>query len=92
MSETKEIRLKRLRMRAWHRGTKEMDVITGTFADTAMTGLSADDLDAFETLMGEADPDILAWITGARTAPDEHAPMVDRLRDVMLKTNQSASS
>lgn len=92
MSETRETRLKRLRMRAWHRGTKEMDTITGTFADTAMAGLSDDELDRFEALMGEPDPDILAWITGARPTPAEHGDMVDRLRDTMLKANQSTSS
>lgn len=92
MSESRETRLKRLRMRAWHRGTKEMDTITGTFADRAMAGLSAGDLDRFEALMEEADPDILAWITGARPAPPEHDAMVGRLRQTMIKANQSDPS
>lgn len=29
-------RLKRLRMRSWHRGIKEMDLILGGFADDEM--------------------------------------------------------
>jgi hypothetical protein len=36
MTETREIRIKRLRMRAWHRGIKEMDLILGGWADSGI--------------------------------------------------------
>ena len=39
--ETRETRLKRIRMRAWHRGIKEMDLILGGWADRNLDG--ADD-------------------------------------------------
>jgi antitoxin CptB len=38
MAETREIRIKRLRMRAWHRGIKEMDLILGGWADSHLAG------------------------------------------------------
>lgn len=40
MTETPEIRLRRLKMRSWRRGMKEMDLILGHFADEVLTGLS----------------------------------------------------
>ena len=44
MTETPEVRLKRLRIRAWRRGTKEMDLILGGYADAHL-----DRMDASET-------------------------------------------
>lgn len=76
-----EIRLKRLRMRCWHRGTKEMDLILGQFADGPMAQLDADDLDALETLMDENDNDLYLWVSGAQSYPDQHTAIITRLRD-----------
>ena len=36
MAETRETRIKRLRMRSWRRGIKEMDLILGGFADAGV--------------------------------------------------------
>ena len=46
MTETRETRIKRLRMRSWRRGIKEMDLILGGFADAELAGLDAATLDA----------------------------------------------
>ena len=43
MDETAEARLKRMAMRSWRRGTKEMDLVLGPFADTHLAGLSEED-------------------------------------------------
>ncbi|NMA96942.1 MAG: succinate dehydrogenase assembly factor 2, partial [Phyllobacteriaceae bacterium] len=50
------IRRKRLRYRAWHRGTKEMDLILGPFADAHVESYGAAELDRLEALMDEEDP------------------------------------
>ena len=73
-------RLKRLRMRCWRRGTKEMDMILGPYADAAAEGEVTPDLDALEALMAENDQDLYLWISGARPHPPEHAPVVAALR------------
>jgi antitoxin CptB len=39
MDEPVETRRRRLRMRSWHRGTREMDLILGGFADARLVGL-----------------------------------------------------
>ncbi len=77
--ETREIRLKRLKIRAWRRGIKEMDLLLGGFADREMAALDEDGLDAFEALMEEADQDLLRWVTGLEPAPEVHRAMLLRV-------------
>ena len=43
-----ETRLKRLRMRSWRRGTKEMDLILGPFSDSELERLTPAELDLYE--------------------------------------------
>jgi len=81
VTETRETRLKRLKMRSWRRGTKEMDLILGRFADTALAGLDAAALDDYECLLEENDWDLYYWVTGAREVPDRHRGLIDRLRN-----------
>jgi len=68
---TDETRLKRLKYRAWHRGFREADLILGPFTDQYARDLSADELDAFERLLDEADQDIYEWIIEKTPTPAE---------------------
>ncbi|NBB97072.1 MAG: succinate dehydrogenase assembly factor 2 [Alphaproteobacteria bacterium] len=67
-------------MRSWRRGMKEMDLILGPFADTALAALSDADLDAYESLLSENDQDLYLWVTAVRDAPPEHVPILDTIR------------
>ena len=69
MSETLEIRRKRLKFRSWHRGTKEMDLLVGSFADRHLATMTAAELDLFEPLLDLPEPVLYAWVIG-RAAPD----------------------
>ena len=62
-------RRRKLRYRAWHRGTREMDLVLGRFADAQLTAMSAAELDAFEALMEAPDPDLFGWIVGQAPVP-----------------------
>ncbi len=75
------MRLKRLRMRSWRRGTKEMDLILGPFADSELAGLQGADLDLFDALLSENDQDLYAWITGAQAVPVRYAALLARVGD-----------
>ena len=66
-----EVRLRRIRFRAWHRGFREADLIMGPFADTRAHLLSDDQLDRLELLMEEADQDLYDWIIGRKPVPPE---------------------
>ena len=80
-SEGLDARRRRLLYHAWHRGTREMDLIMGRFADAMIGTLSDSELDAFERLSDLPDPDLYAWITGKRpVAPEHDTDVFRRLR------------
>ena len=64
-----DVRRRKILFRAWHRGTREMDLLMGRFADAALAGLSDGELDEFERLIEAPDPDLFAWIMGEADAP-----------------------
>lgn len=74
---TPEARLKRLRLRAWRRGTKEMDLILGPFADDRLASMDPAALDLFEAVLAENDQDLYLWVTGHPGAPEAIRPMLD---------------
>lgn len=69
MSETPEARLKRMAMRSWRRGTKEMDLILGPWSDVHLARLDPVRLEVYEVLLEENDQDLMAWILGQSAAP-----------------------
>ena len=81
MTENRETRIKRLRLRCWRRGTKEMDLLLGKFADSALEGLDNGALDDVEALMEENDNDLYLWISGAEPVPEAHEGIVAALRE-----------
>lgn len=76
MTETAEARLKRLQMRAWRRGTKEMDLVMGPYADARLAGMDDATLAAFDALQGENDQDLMQWVLGQVPPPAAHAALV----------------
>ena len=64
-----DIRLKRLRFRAWHRGTREADLLIGGFFDAHASRWSATELEWFEALIDEQDVDIMGWAIGSIPCP-----------------------
>ena len=79
--ETQEARLKRMRMRSWRRGTKEMDLVLGPFADARLEGLSEADLLTYDTILNENDQDLLPWVLGQVPAPEALAPLLAEIAD-----------
>lgn len=69
----RDIRLKRLKFRSWHRGTREADMMIGGFFDRYGQTWSADDMDWFEAFLEEQDVDIMAWAMGTQTVPEKWA-------------------
>ncbi len=69
---------KRALFRAWHRGTREMDLIVGGFADARLPGLDDADFADFEQLMEVPDRDLFAWIVGREPAPANYDTPVFR--------------
>jgi antitoxin CptB len=74
-------RRKRLLFRCWHRGTREMDLILGRFADAEIASLRDDELTQLEQLIEVPDPDLYAALTGDKPlAPEYAGHLFDRIR------------
>jgi antitoxin CptB len=74
-------RRKRLLFRCWHRGTREMDLILGRFADAEIAELTDDELDQLEHLIEVPDPDLYAALTEkAVLAPRYASRLFDRIK------------
>jgi antitoxin CptB len=74
-------RRKRLLFRCWHRGTREMDLILGRFADAEIATLSDDELVQLEHLIEVPDPDLYAALTGnVALSPEYASRLFDRIK------------
>lgn len=82
---------KRLAMRAWRRGTKEMDLILGPYADAHLARMGVEDLVAFDALLAENDQDLMAWVIGQAPAPAAHAALLAQVAD-HARTRLTASN
>ena len=74
-------RRKRLLFRCWHRGTREMDLILGRFADAEIAGLSESDMAELERLIDVPDPDLQAALIGDTPLEPAYASaLFDRIK------------
>jgi antitoxin CptB len=62
-SEGLDDRRKRLLFRCWHRGTREMDLILGRFADATIADLTDTEVGQLEHLIEVPDPDLYAALS-----------------------------
>jgi antitoxin CptB len=77
-----ESRRRRLLYRATHRGTKENDLLIGTFVTRHIAHLSAAELDSLERLLEWPETDLADWLTGRRPVPPESdTPMLRQIKD-----------
>ena len=79
MTDLPDIRRKRLLFRSWHRGTREADLILGSFADEHLAGFDEAQLDRYEALLDQPDPDIFDWLAGRCAPPPECAHDVTQM-------------
>jgi antitoxin CptB len=74
-------RRKRLLFRCWHRGTREMDLILGRFADAEIARLTELELGELERLIEIPDGDLYAALVGDGPLPVNHeSALFDRIK------------
>lgn len=81
MAEDKDdldIRRRRIRIRAWRRGMREMDIIMGGFVDAEVDLLDKAELSDLEALLDAPDDEVFRWLTGAESAPPAYDTAVFR--------------
>lgn len=69
-------RRKRLLYQSWRRGTREMDLLLGRFADATIGEWSEDEVDEMERLLAVPDPELWRWLVGLDEVPDNHRSAV----------------
>ncbi len=79
MTETREVRIKRLQMRSMRRGIKEMDLILSAYAERNLNSMDSAGLDLYDALLKENDQDLYQWVTGQVNTPD---PFADLIADI----------
>ena len=85
MSETRETRIKRLKMRSMRRGIKEMDIILSAYADQQLEAMDPAGMDLYETLLHENDQDLYQWVTGQVQPPTHFGSLIADISQVFQK-------
>ncbi len=76
MTETRENRIKRLKMRSMRRGIKEMDLILMAYSDANLEVMDEAGLALYDALLHENDQDLYQWVTGQVPTPERFADLV----------------
>ena len=78
------IRKKRLKFRCWHRGSREADLLLGTFADRYLEDMVSTDVIKLENIVDCDDQVIWDWLTGMAEVPKGISrTMIHDLRSVL---------
>lgn len=73
--------LRALKYRAWHRGTREADMMIGGFFDAHHASWGPHERALFAALLTETDVDIMAWAIGTQPVPERYrGPMMDAMQ------------
>ena len=83
--ETNEARLKRLSMRSWRRGTKEMDLVLGPYSDAHLAGMGDAELLVYDDLLEQNDQDLIVWVMGTQGVPDRFGGLIGRISGFAFK-------
>lgn len=82
------MRRRRLRYRAWHRGTRELDLLLGPYTDAEIDRMGPVELDRLERLLGHEETDLQAWLLSSSEPP----PGVDRELLDRIITHKTSTS
>lgn len=70
---------KRLIFRSWHRGTREIDLMLGRFAEAHVPEFDAEQLALYDRFLTNSDPDIYSWLSRQEPLPPSEDNAVVRL-------------
>ena len=74
---------KRLSIRSWRRGTKELDLILGQFSDKNLTELQMSELNLYEKFLSKDDYLIYNWLFGKEDSPEIFKSLIKRIQEGM---------
>ena len=74
---------KRLSIRSWRRGTKELDLILGQFSDENLSELQMSELNLYEQFLSNDDYLIYNWLFGKEDSPEIFKSLIKRIQEGM---------
>ena len=74
---------KRLSIRSWRRGTKELDLILGQFSDKYLKELEISELKLYEKFLSNDDYLIYNWLFGKEDSPEIFKSLIKRIQEGM---------
>lgn len=87
-----DVRRRKALFRSWHRGTREMDLVLGRFADVEIGTLCESEMDDYELLMEVPDRDLFQWLTGELETPGNYdTPVFRRIRGFCATSGATVS-
>ena len=76
---------KRLLIRSWRRGTKELDLILGKFSNNNVSKLEMTELDLYEQLLSKDDYVIYNWLFGKEEIPKLFQNLIKQIQKSMYR-------
>ena len=78
--------IKKLIYRSNHRGTKEMDLLIGGFANNNLQSLTSEELKEFEILLNFTDRELSSWLVDSKKNLDiEKFSVSKKIKEFKLK-------
>ena len=74
---------KRLTIRSWRRGTKELDLILGQFSDKNLEELKMPELKLYEKFLSNDDYLIYNWLFSKEDSPKIFKSLIKRIQEGM---------
>lgn len=87
MSDGRENKIKKLKMRSMRRGIKEMDFILSYYSEVCLEKMPGVKLDLYSDLLFENDQDLYSWCSGRAVPKKKYTAIISEIRDV-LKTKE----
>ncbi len=80
-----ELIRKKLSIKSWRRGTKELDLILGGFSDNYLIKLELAELDLYERLLSNDDYLIHDWLFRNKESPKIFGSLIKQIQDYMYR-------
>ncbi len=74
---------KKLSIRSWRRGTKELDLILGRFSDDNIYMFKMSELELYEQFLSNEDYFIYSWLFEKEESPKIFKMLVKKIQDSM---------
>ena len=80
-----DIARKKLSIRSWRRGTKELDIILGQFSDENISRFEKFEINLYEQLLSKDDHIIYSWLFEKEECPKIFKILIKKIQKHMVR-------